>query len=70
VDGYFAWSLLDNFEWALGFAKKFGLYAVDADTLERRAKASALWYRQVALTGSIDDRSESLNRGETRARDD
>lgn len=45
VDGYFAWSLLDNFEWASGCSKRFGIIHVDFDTLERTPKRSALWYR-------------------------
>lgn len=47
VRGYFAWSLLDNFEWAWGYSKKFGIIAVDMATGERRWKDSAHWYRQV-----------------------
>ena len=45
--GYFAWSLLDNFEWAYGYAKRFGLIHVDYDTLTRTLKDSALFYREV-----------------------
>jgi len=45
VDGYFAWSLLDNFEWASGCSKRFGIVHVDFDTLKRTPKRSALWYR-------------------------
>jgi len=42
--GYFAWSLFDNLEWALGFAKRFGIVHVDFDTLQRTPKASARFY--------------------------
>ncbi|MCU1679896.1 MAG: beta-glucosidase [Amycolatopsis sp.] len=45
VRGYFAWSLLDNFEWAYGYAKRFGLIRVDYETQERTIKRSGLWYR-------------------------
>lgn len=44
IKGYFAWSLLDNFEWTEGYSKRFGLVYVDFDTLERKPKASAHWY--------------------------
>ncbi len=40
VKGYFAWSLLDNYEWAFGYDKRFGMVHVDFDSLERRPKAS------------------------------
>jgi beta-glucosidase len=53
VAGYFAWSLLDNFEWAHGYGPKFGLVAVDMDTQHRTPKQSALWYAEVARTGEI-----------------
>jgi beta-glucosidase len=45
VDGYFVWSLLDNFEWARGYAPRFGLVYVDYGTLERVPKRSYHWYR-------------------------
>ncbi|PRB65667.1 GH1 family beta-glucosidase [Microbacterium sp. MYb45] len=45
--GYFAWSLLDNFEWAEGYAKRFGLVHVDYDTQRRTMKRSGAFYRQV-----------------------
>jgi beta-glucosidase len=44
--GYFVWSLLDNFEWTRGYAKRFGLVYVDYETLERVPKASFHWYRE------------------------
>ncbi len=42
VEGYFVWSLLDNFEWAYGYTCRFGLVRVDYDTLERIPKASVV----------------------------
>ena len=53
VRGYFLWSLLDNFEWAYGFSRRFGIVYVDFDTLERVPKDSFKWYRDLiaALAG-------------------
>ncbi|MEW2133673.1 GH1 family beta-glucosidase [Streptomyces sp. NPDC005435] len=47
VRGYFVWSLLDNFEWAEGYARRFGLVHVDFATRERTPKASYRWYREL-----------------------
>ena len=46
VKGYFLWSLLDNFEWNSGYAKRFGIVHVDYATQKRTLKDSALWYRE------------------------
>ncbi|MEU2779186.1 GH1 family beta-glucosidase [Streptomyces sp. NPDC007162] len=53
VRGYYLWSLMDNFEWAYGYAKRFGMVHVDYGTLERTPKSSARWYREVARTGTL-----------------
>ena len=55
LKGFFYWSLLDNFEWAHGYEKRFGLYWVDYDTQARLPKQSAYWYRDVVANRRIDD---------------
>ncbi|XP_015966955.1 beta-glucosidase 44 [Arachis duranensis] len=47
VVGYFAWSLLDNFEWRLGYTSRFGIVYVDFKTLKRYPKMSAYWFKQL-----------------------
>jgi beta-glucosidase len=49
VDGYFAWSLMDNFEWAEGYLKRFGIVYVDYQTQQRVVKQSGLAYRDLIL---------------------
>ena len=54
VRGYFVWSLLDNFEWAHGYAKRFGIVHVDFETQKRTPKDSARFYgRVIASNGSV-----------------
>lgn len=50
VRGYFAWSLMDNYEWSAGFSKRFGLFHVDFETLERTPKDTARFYAEVIRT--------------------
>lgn len=45
VRGYFAWSLLDNFEWIYGYTVRYGFHHVDYATLKRTARLSATWYK-------------------------
>jgi beta-glucosidase len=54
VRGYFYWSLLDNFEWAWGYEKRFGIVRVDYDTQERTPKDSALEYRRIIGARALD----------------
>ena len=53
VRGYFVWSLFDNFEWAYGYDRRFGVVHVDYDTQVRTLKDSARWYRELVRTGEI-----------------
>jgi beta-glucosidase len=51
--GYFVWSLLDNFEWHLGYGPQFGMVSVAPGTFERRPKPSAYWFGQVARANGL-----------------
>ncbi len=52
--GYFVWSLMDNFEWALGYSQRFGIIWVDFQTQERLLKDSALWYKSVIAQNGFE----------------
>jgi beta-glucosidase len=54
VQGYFVWSLLDNFEWAEGYAKRFGIVHVDYPTQKRTPKASYYWYQKAIREGGFN----------------
>jgi beta-glucosidase len=54
LKGYFAWSLLDNFEWAWGYEKRFGLVWVDYETQQRVPKASAWLYRRIIAQHGVE----------------
>jgi beta-glucosidase len=51
--GYFVWSLMDNFEWAHGYAKRFGIVYVDYETQDRIPKTSANWYKRVIAENTV-----------------
>lgn len=59
VRGYFLWSLMDNFEWAFGYDKRFGLFYVDYKTMERVAKPAAKWYARVTSTNALEVEKEA-----------
>ncbi len=54
VRGYYLWSFLDNFEWAWGYSKRFGMVHVDYDSLARTPKDSALWFRDVIKNNAVE----------------
>ncbi len=54
VRGYYVWSLLDNFEWAFGYSKRFGIVWTDYETLERIPKASARFFAEVARRNGVE----------------
>jgi beta-glucosidase len=54
VKGYFAWSLMDNFEWGFGYSKRFGMVYVNYETQKRILKSSAIWYKRVVEQNAVD----------------
>lgn len=55
VKGYFAWSLMDNFEWGFGYSRRFGLIHVDYKTQKRTLKSSAKWYQETIQRNGIGE---------------
>ena len=53
IEGYFHWSLIDNFEWQEGFEPKYGLFAVNYKTQERKMRPSARFYEKIAKEGKL-----------------
>lgn len=60
VQGYFLWTLVDNFEWAEGFTRRFGIVRLDRGTQRRTPKLSYRAYRDIVRSGSLDDVEERL----------
>jgi beta-glucosidase len=60
VRGYFAWSMMDNYEWECGYSERFGITYVDFDTLERKPKNSAEWLRRTIASNSLVDVSDLI----------
>ena len=54
IDGYFHWTLIDNWEWAEGYRSKFGLVAMDRDSGVRTPKASYHWFKALAESALLD----------------
>ncbi len=60
MQGYFLWSLLDNFEWSDGPETRYGLYRVDFETLKRTPKLSVSFYREVIACNAVAQPGHAL----------
>uniref|UniRef100_A0A453H605 4-hydroxy-7-methoxy-3-oxo-3,4-dihydro-2H-1,4-benzoxazin-2-yl glucosidebeta-D-glucosidase n=1 Tax=Aegilops tauschii subsp. strangulata TaxID=200361 RepID=A0A453H605_AEGTS len=67
VVGYFAWSLLDNFEWLSGYTSKFGIVYVDFTTLKRYPKDSAYWFKNMLQASGPGSKDGAVTSGSTQA---
>jgi beta-glucosidase len=65
MEGYMVWSLMDNFEWASGFEKRFGIVHVDYATQKRTLKGSAVWYRSFLLRQKLARKPDGLEHTKT-----
>ncbi|MFC4302559.1 GH1 family beta-glucosidase [Cohnella boryungensis] len=63
LQGYYLWSFFDNFEWAFGYDKRFGIVHVDFDTQARTPKESAYWYRNVMRENGLPDPVANSGKG-------
>jgi beta-glucosidase len=61
LQGYFVWSLMDNFEWVFGYSHRFGLVYVDFSTQERILKASAQWFKQVIAQNGLPELNSPIH---------
>ena len=53
VQGYYVWSIFDNFEWERGYGPRFGIVHIDYETLKRSPKQSAYWFREVIQKNAV-----------------
>ena len=61
IAGYYIWSIMDNFEWRVGYSKRFGLVYVDYKTQERIIKKSGLWYKKVIQRNGFEEKIGSIS---------
>ena len=64
VNGYFYWSLMDNFEWAEGYSMKFGLYEVDFSSQDRNLRDGSQAYKEIINRPAVDSRGYKVSIGD------